>query len=227
MPYITRAPDRPGGVIAIGIINIVLACCLFVCHTCDGLTTVGLMFNDQDPLFQDLNNFMSHAAPSRPLVLFGAVLFGFIEAMALVVSGIALLAMQSWGRGLAIFMVIPALAVHLGRPVYELVIIRPALDRFIMQNNVAFAGPEVRGLFMVFTVIHFAMDVLLVLYWVVVLLVLVNHRVRGAFQAAEGLAGAAAPRPFDQTQEPEWRPAHYRPEEPPPPGDSRDDWRYR
>ena len=122
---------RPGAYTAIAVLNFVYGGLLMVCAACSGID-MPLEVNRVD-VTQDLRNYLNQEIPGFSTLKIAGAVFGVLLGVALIVAGIGLLQVATWGRVLGIITAVLGAVHHVGEAVLQLMFVNPALDRFFAR----------------------------------------------------------------------------------------------
>src|SRR5262245_9085411 len=134
--------ERPAIVLVMAILNFVFGFFGLMCGCCGvfaqfGISALGNVSmkgpkGEENPI-KDMVAFLERELPGYQAieVSHGALLL--FLGLFLIVSGIGLLLMQSWGRWLAVAVAILVIPLQIGHAIYEIGFVQPATDRWAQQ----------------------------------------------------------------------------------------------
>jgi hypothetical protein len=135
-----------------GVLNIVFGSLYLLCNLCLGGLLL-LMFGGSidakafpggiNP-FKDMWDFMQVEVPAFAVVTIGEIIANFALSVMLIIAGIGLLKVQSWGRALSIAYGVLTILVKLADIAFTIAVVNPATERwqqdFQRRHGVAMAG---------------------------------------------------------------------------------------
>jgi hypothetical protein len=190
----------PGGVTALGVMNIVIGALLLSCCSFTVVVSVaggGIFEGDFNR--EAMEEFLSREIPVYHFVKWGSMALGFLCFLMLLVTGIGLVNRGGWARILSIatgFVLIPFV---LSVGIYDLVLEAPAVSRFFRQMF-PFGAHEVISFIWLQYIAQTIVYILLLVYSIVMDSVLMGARVRSFF--SESPFGQAGFFPEDDWDDP-------------------------
>jgi hypothetical protein len=127
---------RPTVLTVMGILNIILGSLFLLCTLCTGIFV--LMMVNRSSIFDvrgvnvlgDMWDYMKREVPAYPAVTIGSVVEGLLADTLLVIAGIGLLNMQSWGRVLSIIYSVTTILMQVFTLIFTLAYVNPATERW-------------------------------------------------------------------------------------------------
>jgi hypothetical protein len=205
-------PKRPTALTVMGILNIVFGSLGLVCSLCAGIGYLFMLSNS--PLlnlkaggvnvnpFTDQWEFMKREVPGYPAFMIGGLVEGLIGGTLLLIAGIGLLKVQSWGRVLSLLYALLTIVAQIFSLIFTLAYVNPAMQRWQQDFVRRFGGqlPPGGGLgedSMFNNAIAVGGAVVGVAYAVVLIIMMMLPHVREAF------AGTPPPMPLELGREDE------------------------
>src|SRR5262249_39621715 len=133
---VDMAEKRPTVLTVMGILNIVLGSLFLLCNLCGGVVVLMMasgskMFEVQGiDVFGDMWNFMKREVPAYPAITFGSLALNLVVDILLLIAGIGLLNVRSWGRVLSLIYSVITILMQIGMAIFTIAIVNPATARW-------------------------------------------------------------------------------------------------
>lgn len=171
-----RRRERPGGLTAIGVLDIVLGVMLLLCYMCDGAYLAFLSDGFQDPMAVEMWDFLKDQVPGFLVFRVGGLIFGLVLGAMLLVTGIGLLSEGNWARVTSIFFACLAIVVWTGLLFFQFVYVGPAMTRFFdARRGMFFPGQNPRMLTNTINILTAIIGLMIVIYAIVKICVLLQR----------------------------------------------------
>ena len=188
--------NRPASITVIAILHFVFGGLGLACNVCGGAIQLagggkafgggGAQAEKQEKLQADIEKFQKEKLPNSKLVSYGGIGLGVLLALLMIIGGIGLLRLQSWGRTLSLIYAGLSIATNLFLLVYTFAFTVPLLKEFATHRRAQ--GPVADDEATVLTVIEFGgylsaiVPLLSLIYAIMVLIIMMRPNVKAAFQ---------------------------------------------
>jgi hypothetical protein len=150
------ARKRAAVLTVMGILNIVFGSLFLLCNLCAGIGLVFLFGNTGQGgllgpagnVISDMTNFMKTEVPAFAVLTIGEVVANLVLNVLLIIAGIGLLTVQSWGRVLSICYSILTIVIKIGSLIFTLAIVNPATERWqqdYLRRHPGIGGADAMG----------------------------------------------------------------------------------
>jgi len=185
-------PKRPTSVTVIAILHFVFGGLGLLMDTCTGamlaaggtgmFARAGQAGRPQE-LLQDMTRYVEENTPAAQAAQYGELAVDLVISILMIISGVGLLQMRSWGRALSIVYAVLSILLKLVIAVYAVAFRIPAVNEFISQHpNLKPDEALVLSYGKLGAVAGPIFDVLFMIYPIVVLVIMLRPSIAAAFR---------------------------------------------
>jgi hypothetical protein len=175
-------PRQPGGIVALGVINIVLGSLALLLGLCSGVLMIA---TEGDPAVVAQQQFLRDNLPAYDLMQWGELAIMLFQAVALLVTGIGLLNVRNWARVAAIWCAVFSLIWIVIDAAYYFAFRAPVLERFFRDNPIG-PGADARFLATFTTIVQVIIWLFCITYGIILITMLSRAHVRDLYTRYEG-----------------------------------------